>query len=622
MPTRNGHYPHAYYAWRGTLRRSLAGGRQFAALNHSDRGLLTILHRPTFVNSWQGGRVPRKTRFVLSRLSGVIALSAAVAYSVATGMAQRTVVENKGAGGKIETDYNASEKVTEMRTLGADGKLQQKVAYEYLPGYYVAQQTNTSYWPNGNVRRVAHNTYDESANFTGEVIELFDESGKRIAGHKLTHDPWTGLYRCSEWNQAARDYRTVECPAGEDEGGEAKAKTFTYDEVMHYLEAARTGARQQQKISRMQPATLVRPPIIQIQKVIGLVLPAQLRPGERVSGSVVENPDQYSDAPEVTVTRVALPFESSGEASRLSGWLLEMPGEKSQRADGPISVVVPLTGSALNVTFRQAGNAANSVSKALTLAQPEEKPPTPQSFQAPALCMKGALCMVSGPFGGDNGKTFAAFEERPATIVAETTDAAYIGIPDSILPGARPMFIAEGPKVVALPVVVGEVSVRNNHRELTAGQTLIMFPVLDGPADMPDSQWRPGNFPASNFTHARRLIPDFQLPGANPEVGKEPREQATEDAAKEDSAEESDEAKGGEILLIVKNDSPEQVSLRSSKNEMLVFRLSQEAFRRGEFKYDLLVEAKKPGKVEVRCYALPFLAPITGQEFSVKASGR
>jgi hypothetical protein len=47
--------------------------------------------------------------------------------------------------------------------------------------------------------------------------------------------------------------------------------------------------------------------------------------------------------------------------------------------------------------------------------------------------------------------------------------------------------------------------------------------------------------------------------------------------------------------------------------------LSDESFRRGEFKYDLVVEARKAGKVEVKGYVIPFLAPIVGQEFSIKA---
>ena len=169
----------------------------------------------------------------------------------ATAFAQHTVVKKNGVAGRIETDYNAADKAIEMRTIGADGKLQQKVNYEYLPGYYDPQQTDTTYWPNGHLRKVSHHTYDESANFTGEFIQTFDEAGKQIAGHKLTHDPWTGTYRCAEWNVAAQDYRAVACPSGEEEGGGGgvqEPKKFTYDEVMKNLEVARKTARRESEV--------------------------------------------------------------------------------------------------------------------------------------------------------------------------------------------------------------------------------------------------------------------------------------------------------------------------------------------------------------------------------------
>ena len=362
----------------------------------------------------------------------MLTVFALLAFGASKMNAQHTEVKSNGVNGKIEMDYNAAGKVTQMRTIGADGKVQQKVDYEYLPGYFGAQQTDTTYWSNGKVRRIARNTYDQSSNFTGEFIQVFDESGKQVAGHKLTHDPWTGVYRCNEWNVAAQDYKPIPCPAGEEsESGAEQVKKFTYDEVMQHLEAARKTARLQPKIEHMQPKTPVQPPITTANKEVGLVLPAQVRPGERVSGSVVENPDQYDGMPEVTVTRVAVPFESEGEASRLWGWFFETPGESQQRADGPITLVVPRGGSGLNITFRQAGNPAHSVSKMLNFpASSAKNPPSPKSFKAAALCLKGQLCAVSGPFSGDSSKTFAAFEDRPATIVAETSDMAYVSVPE------------------------------------------------------------------------------------------------------------------------------------------------------------------------------------------------
>jgi hypothetical protein len=179
-------------------------------------------------------------------------------------------------------------------------------------------------------------------------------------------------------------------------------------------------------------------------------------------------------------------------------------------------------------------------------------------------------------------------------------------------------------KVVALPVAVGKFFIKNNGRELQAGETLITFPTLDGPGDIPDPAWQSGNFPATNLQRAQHLVPGFQLSQGDRELrerleANEDEKGAPEGAPKEKRAIEEKKPEG-EILLVVQNLTPEQISLRSSRNEVLVFHLSDEAFRRGEFKYDLVVEAKKAGKVEVRGYVIPFLAPVAGQEFSIKAA--
>ncbi|MGH9498377.1 MAG: hypothetical protein ACRD3L_04490 [Terriglobales bacterium] len=537
-------------------------------------------------------------------------------FNGAAGVAQRTTVENNGAG-RIETDYNATNKVTEMRTVGADGKLQQKVEYEYLPGYYGAQQTDTTYWPNSVVRKVSHHTYDESSNFTGEFIENFDDSGKQIAGHKLAHDPRTGVYRCWEWSGPSQGYKSVACPAGEEEGGGGgeKIEKFTFEEVMQHLDAARKTARQDDRIGHAPVAAPAQPPFSTTSLEVGLVFPAQVRPGERISGSVVENPDQYEGLPEVVVTRVKVPLPSEGEGSRLSEWLVEAPDEGPQRADGPITLVVPRHNSDLRISLRHAGNPACSVSTALSLPVYTAKNPRPPiSFRAPALCMKGDICLVSGLFNGNSGKTFAAFEDRPATILAETSDAAYIRIPELTLPGPRPLFIMEGRKVAAFPLVVGELVIKNNQRELGPGQMLIMSATLDGPGDLPDALWRLDNFPVTGMERARQLIPGFQLAGDN-------RENRENDQAETKVGIAGENKEKGEIMVIIKNANPSQISLRGSKNELLVFHLSDEAFSRGEFKYELLVEAKTKGKVDVKGYAIPFLAPAVAQEFTLKIAG-
>ena len=513
-------------------------------------------------------------------------------------------MEKNGVGGTIETDYNAAGKATEMRTIGPDGKLQQKVDYQYLPGYYGAQQTDTTYWANGKVRKTVRHTYDPSTNFTGEFIQTFDKSGKQVDGHKLTHDPRTGIYRCSEWKVAAHSYRTAACPSGEEESGGAKQvlQTFTYDEVTKNLEAARKAVRQETR-----PATLGQTTDANKQREVALVLPAPLRTGERVSGTIVENPEEYEEMPGVTVTRLKLPVANSQPA----GYQFEINGEKLQSVNGAFTFVVPSQSFTLS-TVPAAGDIGQTIAKIVTLrGTSSQKLPTHQSFEAVPLCLKGQLCVVEGPFSGDVNRTFACFDNHPTTIVAESSRAAFLLIPDSIASGPRTLFLAEGAKLAALPMIIGQLAIQGNGRELKAGDTLIGSATLSGPADLPETAWEGDSFPATSLEMARRLIPGFPLHRNNRGAGNEKADQ-------DEEKHEHGEKREGEVVLILKNAVPQSLSLRASTNHMLIFHLGDESFERGDFTYNLLVEAKQPTKVSVRGYVIPFLAPVTAQEFEAK----
>lgn len=545
--------------------------------------------------------------YLISHLRRALALCLCLAFSAA---AQHTSVEKNGVGGRIETDHNAAGKPTEMRTIGADGKLQQKVDYQYLPGYYGAQQTDTTYWPNSKVRKIVRHTYDASTNFTGEFAEAFDDSGNQLGGHKLTHDPWTGVYRCSEWKLGAQKYQPVTCPSGEEESGGAKEEphTFTYDEVMKNLEAARKAAQQEQATRLARPAFPSSNSSVASQPEVGLVLPAHVQSGEQISGSIVNDPDDYEDMPEVAVTRIALPVANS--ASALSGWQFQIDGEKPQPADAPFTFLVPSHSSTLNVVLRQAGDPEHAVSKTVTLRLNSSKASLPNSFQVSPLCLKGQLCVLTGPFSGDSTKTFTSFDNRPANIIAETHNTACLRVPDATAPGPRTILLAEGSKVVALPVIIGELVIKGNGRELKAGDTLIASPTLDGPGDLPDTAWEGNYFPAASLEMARHFIPGFHLPKHNRTSSNEKAEPAEKG--------ESDDKGGGEILMVVKNAAPQSTSVRASTNNLLIFHLSEQSFERGDFKYDVLIQAQNAGKVNLRGYVIPFLAHVAGQEFDKK----
>ena len=531
--------------------------------------------------------------------------------------AQKTVVQDAGGGRKLEFDYDAAGEVTQQRTIEANGKLEQKVIYERRPGSYVADQTTTFYHPDGKPWRVTRVTYDVSANFTGEFVQDLDGTGKQIGGHRLTHDPMTNVYICQDWITASQNYKSVECPAGEESQGPAELKKFTYDEILQHLQAARKAVGEEQKL---QSKTQGQASATAAKLEFGLVLPSQVYPGEQVSGSMVANPAEYE--PVAGVTRHS-DRARPGRMANLHPWPTGLSKRQEEARSAPTDLLPSRCRAAVPVLTSHSsrrGIPTHSVSKVISFPHSAvKKQKTPASFEAAALCLKGQLCVVRGPFSGDSGKTFAAFEDRPATVVAETSDTAYVRIPERTEAGARPLFIAEGSKVAALPVAVGEFVMENGNRELQAGQTLVIFPTLEGPADIAEAAWHGGNFPATNLEAARKLIPGFQMPREDRET-REKRE--AEEKGESKKKQEEDEKKGGLILLIVKNMTPEQVSMRGAKDQMIVFHLKEESFSRGDFKYDLVVEAMKSGHFDIRGYVIPFLAPVRGQEFSTNSAAR
>ena len=72
---------------------------------------------------------------------------------------------------------------------------------------------------------------------------------------------------------------------------------------------------------------------------------------------------------------------------------------------------------------------------------------------------------------------------------------------------------------------------------------------------------------------------------------------------------------GGEILLVVKNLTPEIANFRDSKDGMYIFHLKEPSFKMGDFVYKFVVEAKQTGNFGLQYYLIPFLAPVEGQEF-------
>jgi hypothetical protein len=541
-------------------------------------------------------------------------ISALIALFALTAVAQHTTTQDIGQGRKLVLHYNAADQITETDTLGPKGELLEKDLLEYKPNYYGAQSNKTGYWPNGKPHRATQDAYDENGNFLGQFIQVYDESGKQIAGHRLTHDPMSNVYHCEEWNVDAQKYIVRECPGGEEsEGTPETVKQFTQQEVEQQLHRARTAAER----PVATPTVPSGPKDAISMREVGLILPSHIRPGDRVSGSVVENPADYENNPQLIVTRFALPFTAGGKTANLAGWSAEISGEPPQPANGPIALTIPPGQVALAVLFRAAENAGAPVSKAVQIPRvPRDKSKAAEAWLAPAMCLKGHVCMVHGVFSGNSKNTFAAFSDYRANILAETTSAVYLGVPSTPTPGLRPLVIAEGSKAIVFPVIVGELTLQPATRTFAKPEQLLMNVMLEGPEEIPGPEWQPGSFPPSNVEVARTMIPGYKLPKQDKEA-----EERREKAAKSGGAAGKEEDEGsGEVLLGVKVATADAITFRGAKNGMYVFHLGSNSFKMGAFKYGFVVDATKPGSFTVQAQVIPMLAPIKGQEFTVSAA--
>lgn len=531
-------------------------------------------------------------------------------------VAQKTITKDAGAGAKEKVDYDARGQIVESRTIGADGKLLVKINYSPGAGFEKEKQTSTSYWPDGkSVQKVAQTTFDEGLNFISEIVEDYNQSGKHVSGHQLFHDPITGIYRCFDWNVAQQKYAAIDCPAPEESHeGPHEVRKITREEVMQQLAAARRAAQAEQKAVRMKPKGPVQAPITTTNKGVEVILPVCLRPGQQVSGRVVEDPDRFAGQSELMAIRVTLPMESAGDAAQLSGWTFELKGSEPQPADGRISFVVPSVTGPMEFTLRQAGDPSIAVSRKVRIPKTTcQEVQIPKSYESATLCFKGELCVVTGRFSGDSHNTFAAFDSVPVSIVAETDRAAYLEVPVSMNLGPAMLFVAEGTKVEAMMMVVAELGFATNHEAIQAGQDTVTALRVDGVQELSDEQWHYGVYPASNLEKARALVPGF-----NPVKIIERDRELREKQEKQDGLAKKDDERNksaGMVLVVVRNATPDVVSIHGSKRQNFGFHLTPESFAMGEFKYNIVVDGLKAGTFVLNATAVPFLAPVKAQEF-------
>jgi hypothetical protein len=565
-----------------------------------------------------------------------IALGFFVALSAIAAVAQSQPIQNVevrdvGGGNKEEFVRNAAGQVVETRTIDANGKVRSRNTLDYIAGHYVPDSTTTSYYADGkSVENSVKVIYDPSANFLSELVEQYEQSGKHVSGHKLLHDPVTGEFRCWKWDAGTQKYNRIVCPSGEESGEKPPPlKPITQDEAIKLFQAARTAAVAQQKAERMTPKNLVKPPVIPEETKFAVVLPAALVPGQQVSGSIVEDTHYIRLRPELIVEDVDLPLVPGGEAAKLSGWSIEVAGSKPQPANNPFTFTVPSGVSTIEIKIYPAGEPAKAVTSTVTIpksAPLSSKPKT--GYVAQALCVAGDVCPIGGAFDGNATTAFAAFGNKPATIVAETTGMAFIGVPDDLL-YVQQLLFNQGNELLVFPVAIAQIDVVVDgvhldefQHAIKQGEHKLVFAGVIAVQSLPEESWIAGVFPKTNLEWARRFVPSFEIPHET-HAQREEREmmEKLERQQKGEKAPANEkEEKLGYIVYFLKNTTPDIGTWRGSKDEAFVLPLNPESFSQGDYRYKFVIDAAKTGTYAMDAALIPFVAPVQGQKFTLPAN--
>jgi hypothetical protein len=542
---------------------------------------------------------------------------------------QNVQVLDAGGGNKLEIVRNAAGQVVETRTIDAGGRLVSTVRESHPAGHHVPDQMTTSYYPDGKIRTTAQVMYDPNANFASEVTEQFDQSGKRISGHKLLHDPVTGMFRCWKWNGTSQEYGRVVCPSGEESGEKPPPlKRITRDEAVRMFEAARTAAEAAQKSQRMTLKKMVTPPVTPEPARFAMVLPAALVPGKQVSGSIVENANLLRLRPELVVQDVTLPMVPGSDAGRLGGWMIEAAGSQAQRADTPFSFTVPPGASRIDIRIYPEGQPSQAVTRSVEV--PKASPQTGKAnpgYVAQVICVAGDACPIAGVFDGNAAAALASFDAKPATIVAETTDMVWVQVPEGLLFGKQ-LLLGKGNELLAFPVVIVQIDVVANgshlsdfRRDIKQGDTELVFAGVIGVQSLPEENWGTGMFPRSSLEWARRFVTGFEVPRES-RAEREERELMEKLERQEKGVKESGKRKEeqlGSIVYFLKNTTPDVVSWHEAKDHAFALPLNSESFSQGDYRYKFVVEASKTGTYQIAAALIPFVSPVQGQTFTLPA---
>jgi hypothetical protein len=311
--------------------------------------------------------------------------------------------------------------------------------------------------------------------------------------------------------------------------------------------------------------------------LLGVVVPRQARPGERISGRLVSNPDDYKDIPGLVVAPVEMNIavDAAGKP-RLDQAYIDNGYGKSP-ASSSFTATVPTDGSPLSLTC---GTGAVSKRVRLPIEAATNPPAASEHYTMQPIVPDSGVSVVHGHFDGDSRSTEISVDGVAAMVVAESSDAAYYVLPEQTADGRNRVLLKQDGKTVSWDVFQPDVEISADRSTLHQGESTQFKVTVDALEQMPASDWRRGN----------------------------PRDLYDTDSAVR--AAESHGNAAGVIMLTVKNDSQETVSM--SPADTFHVPLTRDELTRGPKETDGTVSAHQAGGFEIEASLVPLLADVSG----------
>jgi hypothetical protein len=200
-------------------------------------------------------------------------------------------------------------------------------------------------------------------------------------------------------------------------------------------------------------------------RLVGVVIAKDSRPGDRISGSILVNPNAYTDIPGLRVVKTAIPMPVSQRRKVLLKGLIVDTGGTSQWADNNFTAQLPQTAAPLSVTLRRGEENLATVQMPIDSAG---SPPiscglgwtmgttagAPTDYRTPASYCFGGVEVITGPFSGDTRLTRIDIGGLPAHLLAETPREVYWVLPPHLRPGPNQVTLHEGNSEIVFRVRV------------------------------------------------------------------------------------------------------------------------------------------------------------------------